>query len=63
MHVGINRPDGRHWCAPNQAPEGEVLVICDTCGKVWSYDMSTFTWSQLSDEDVLPGFPDAGEAD
>lgn len=62
MHEGINRPDGRHWCAPATAPESEVLVICD-CGKVWSYDAPTSTWSELSEEDVLPGFPDAGEAD
>lgn len=53
MHAGINRPDGRHWCAPNEAPEGEDLLFCN-CGKVWSYDAPSSTWSELADERELP---------
>jgi hypothetical protein len=60
MHEGENRPDGRHWCAPDTAPEGEVLVLCQ-CGRVWAYDAPLRLWSELQDKDTLPDFRDAGE--
>lgn len=62
MHAGINRSDGRHWCAPDTAEDGETLVFCD-CGKVWSYDAEERVWSELVEDEELPGFPDAGKAD
>lgn len=60
MHAGENRDDGRHWCAPDTAEDGEVLVFCQ-CGRVWSYDAPTATWSELADEAVLPELDDDGE--
>ena len=67
MHAGENRTDGRHWCAPDTAEEGEDLVFCD-CGKVWSYDVTQRLWSELADERTLPeldqelpAFPPPGE--
>lgn len=49
MHEGINRPDGRHWCAPDSAEdEGVTLVEC-SCGQVWHYVPMARTWVKDSD--------------
>lgn len=34
----INRPDGRHWCAPDQEiPDEDGQWTCPDCGTVWLF--------------------------
>jgi ribosomal protein L37AE/L43A len=39
----INRPDGRHWCAPEREPIPDSGVwVCSDCAKVWEFRGSTW---------------------
>lgn len=34
----INRPDGRHWCAPDQeTPDEDGQWTCPDCGTQWVF--------------------------
>ena len=36
--VPINRPDGRHWCAPDrETPDEDGQWTCPDCGTVWLF--------------------------
>jgi hypothetical protein len=43
----INRPDGRHWCAPDrEEPDESGQWTCPDCGQVWlrSVDSGSVLW-------------------
>lgn len=43
----INRPDGRHWCAPDQEEPGEDgSWTCPDCGTVWLFSQDA-DWAGL----------------
>ena len=42
----INRPDGRHWCAPErETPDEDGRWTCPEDGVSWVFDAETRTWS------------------
>ena len=49
----IDRPDGRHWCAPEREPAPAIgQWVCPGCGTVWLYNAETRVWArQTSTED------------
>lgn len=42
----INRPDGRHWCAPEDEPPTDDVWTCPDCGQEWvfGYVEDRATW-------------------
>ena len=52
MHKGLNRPDGRHWCAPDSTDGSENPLECGTCGRVWL--LKGNTWSELPETQLEP---------
>lgn len=47
----IDRPDGRHWCAPdNETPDEHKMWTCE-CGKTWEQTEEHLGWVWVLAED------------
>jgi hypothetical protein len=54
----IDRPDGRHWCAPDQeTPDNDGVWVC-ACDKSWSR-VSPFLWMPTEDVPAWQAAQDA----
>ena len=51
----INRPDGRHWCAPErEQPDENGQWTCPECGKTWIANEDGFgrIWGTAEDHEA-----------
>lgn len=69
----IDRPDGRHWCAPEfETPDEHGTWTCPGCQQVWVYRADSRVSHWILEEDLevettalalVPDLPDEPEDD
>lgn len=58
----LNRPDGRHWCAPEREPvPDDGTWTCPDCGTVWEHQMieQGSTWIRAEQPEPVDEEPEA----